>query len=239
MAAARPRHPLAETVYESLLEAILAGRLASGTVLSEVALARQLKVSRTPVHDALRQLANDGLVEQRRGRRARVAEFTADDLFEVFEVRKFLEGPAAELAARRMDQRQLAPLRMAADELRAARRAADWSLRWSEFDEQFHEAVARGSGNRRLARDIARYRLLHRGFNKMRTDPSDLLRALDEHVAILDALEAHDGPAARAAMVAHIEAWQSYFVRSFAAPRAKPLSSGGLLRASPARRARR
>lgn len=233
-------HPLVEVVYESLLEAILSGRLASGAVLSEVALAEQLNVSRTPVHDALRQLAKDGLVEQRRGRRARVAQFTADDLFELFEMRKFLEGPAAELAARRMDQRHLAPLRAAAKALRASRRAADWSLRWSEFDEQFHEAVARGSGNRRLAQDIARYRLLHRGFNKMRTEVSALQRALDEHLAILDALEAHDAPAARAAMVAHIEAWQAYFVRSFAAPPKRPhASSGKRLRCSRSRGLRR
>jgi DNA-binding GntR family transcriptional regulator len=233
------RHPLVESVYESLLEAILAGRLASGTVLSEVALAAQLGVSRTPVHDALRQLAKDGLVEQQAGRRARVANFTADDLFELFEMRKFLEGPAAELAARRMDQRQLAPLRMAAESLRTSRRTSDWPLRWAEFDEQFHEVVARGSGNRRLWQDITRYRLLHRGFNKMRTETADLQRALIEHLAILDALEAHDGPAARDAMVAHIEAWQSYFVRNFASQSVRPHSSGKRLRFSRSKGSRR
>ena len=217
MAVAANRHPLAERVYESLLETILTGRLASGAVLSEVALAERFAVSRTPVHDALRQLAQDGLVERTARRRARVAHFTADDLYEVFEMRKFLEGPAAELAARRMDQRQLAPLRVAADELKAARRTPDWTLRWAEFDEQFHEAIAQGSGNRRLWQDITRYRLLHRGFNKMRTDVRTLQSALDEHLAILAALEAHDGLAAHQAMVAHIEAWQAYFVRHFAA----------------------
>lgn len=224
MAVAANRYPLAERVYESLLEMILSGRLASGAVLSEVALAERFAVSRTPVHDALRQLAQDGLVEHAARRRDRVAHFTADDLYEVFEMRKFLEGPAAELAARRMDQRQLAPLRRVADELQTARRSADWTLRWAEFDEQFHEAIARGSGNRRLWQDIARYRLLHRGFNKMRTEVGTLQRALDEHLAILAALEAHDGRAARQAMVAHIEAWQSYFVRHFAAS-AVPASS--------------
>ena len=206
---------LVEAVHGSVLEAIIAGRLAQGTVLSEVSLARQMQVSRTPVHDALRQLAKDGVVEQTAGRRARVASFTRDDLFEIFELRKYLEGPAAELAAGRMDQRQLGPLRAMADELAADTERGDWSGKWANFDEAFHRAIAESSGNRRLAQDINRYRLLHRGFNRMSTDVRSLQQALREHYEILTALEAHDGARAREAMVNHIAAWQAYFVEYF------------------------
>jgi DNA-binding GntR family transcriptional regulator len=217
---AKPREPdsrvsLSDSVYETLLEAILSGSLASGTILSEVAVAKQLEVSRTPVHDALRQLAKDGLVEQAIGRRARVAPFTRDDLAEMFEMRKILEGPAAELAATRMDSRQLVPLRAAADQLAASIGAVDWVARWTDFDEDFHRTIAEASGNRRLADDIARYRLLHRGINRIGTEADSLQQALAEHLEILTALEAHDGPRARAAMVKHIEFWQQYFVRRF------------------------
>lgn len=206
---------LANAVYEAVLQGIMSGRLTPGMVLSEVALAKQLQVSRTPVHDALRQLAKDGVVEQSTGRRARVARFTRDDLFEIFELRKFLEGPAAELAAGRMDHRQIGPLRVMADELTADTAAPDWLQRWIAFDEVFHNTIAESSGNRRLAHAISRYRLVHRGFNPLNTNAESLQQALREHCLILDALAARDAIRAREAMVQHISAWQQYFVERF------------------------
>ena len=206
---------LSESVYETLLEGIIAGRLSSGTVLSEIPVARQLEVSRTPVHDALKQLAQDGFVEREAGRRARVAEFTRDDLFEIFEMRKFLEGPAAELAGGHMDVRQLGPLRQTADQLKDSMNTADWLARWVNFDDEFHHAIALASGNARLCRDIDRYRLLHRGFNRLIADSSLLNQALVEHERILSALENRDGASARSEMESHISTWQDYFVRAF------------------------
>lgn len=208
------RETLAESVYESLLEAIVSGELPSGKVLSEVAVAKELDVSRTPVHNALLQLARDGLVEQSSGRRARVATFTRDDLFEIFELRCFLEGPAAERAAGRMDQRQTGPLRATAVELKEAMGSSDWSRRWTDHDDDFHSAIAEASGNKRLAKDINRCRLLHRGFNLM-ANPDDLGQAVEQHFEILDALESRDGTAARAAMENHIRTWQAYFFEHF------------------------
>src|SRR4051794_14118418 len=157
---------LVESAYQALLERIIGGDLAPGTIVSELALAQGLGVSRTPVHDAVRQLAKDGLVVREGTRRARVADFSPDDVFEIFEMRKYLEGPAAELAAGRMDRRHCAPLRAAADAL-AARPPDDagWTAAWAEFDDLFHRTIARASGNGRLAADIGRYRLLHKGFN--------------------------------------------------------------------------
>lgn len=206
---------LAETVYEAILERILRGTLAPGTVLSAVRWAEKLKVSRTPVHDALRMLTADGLVENPAGRRAQVATFTRDDLWEIFEMRRLLEAPAAELAAGRMDGRQLAPLRETSDSLAAAGEADDWLRRWSDFDEQFHAAIAAGCGNSRLRSDIDRYRLIHRGFNRVGTDYASLQQAHAQHVEILAALEARDGKAARRAMETHLTTWQRYFVGRF------------------------
>ena len=86
---------------------------------------------------------------------------------------------------------------------------------WSDFDEMFHQTIAESCGNRRLAEDVARYRLLHRGFNRVSTDYEVLQQALAEHIEILDALEARDGQRARAAMKAHIDYWQIYFSEKF------------------------
>lgn len=204
---------LVEAVYHRLLHGILTGHYPHDAVLSELAVARELGVSRTPVHDALRQLGKDGLVVRERNCRARVAGITPDDVFEVFEMRKFLEGPAAELAAGRMDRRHLAPLRATADALRADPDAPGWAAAWAAFDEAFHRAIAEASGNRRLAADINRYRLLHTGFNRLATDAVTLQPALAEHIGILDALDARNGPLARERMVAHIAAWQDHFIR--------------------------
>ena len=209
--------PLTEAVYHRLLQRILSGHYSPGAVLSELGVARELGVSRMPVHDALRQLAKDGLVERERNCRARVAGVTPDDVFEIFEMRKFLEGPAAELAARRMDARHLAPLKAAARAMQTGSHRRDWIVRWSEFDDLFHTTIAEASGNRRLALDISRYRLLHMGLNRAATEPSSLQQALHEHVSILEALEAKDGDLARQRMVSHICAWQEYFIRAIPA----------------------
>jgi GntR family transcriptional regulator, rspAB operon transcriptional repressor len=209
------RTRLSDSVYESLLQAILSGRLAPGTPVSEVALARELDVSRTPVHDALRQLATDGLVEQRANHRAVIARFSAADVHDIFEMRKLLEAESARRAAARIDRHTLSRLRATADSLRRTREDPDFLTRWADFDEDFHEAIAHSSGSPRLCQDIVRYRLLHRGFNKMVTNAECLQQAIEEHLRILDALEHRDGEQAARAMVTHVAEWQAYFTNHF------------------------
>jgi DNA-binding GntR family transcriptional regulator len=206
---------LSDAVYETLFDAILSGRLAPGAIVSEVSLAKQMEVSRTPVHDALRQLAKDGLVEQQAGRRAVITSFSRDDVYDIFEMRKILECEAARRAATRIDRATLAALRAIADDLKSNRGRADWHAHWSAFDENFHDAIAKASGSRRLSQDIVRYRTLHRGFNKMNTNIENLQQALDEHYRIMDALEKRDADAAAKGMFEHIQEWQAFFVNHF------------------------
>ena len=149
-------------------------------------------------------------------------EAGADDVYEVFEMRKYLEGPAAELAAGRMDRRHCAPLRAAADALAALPQTApEWTAAWADFDELFHQTIADASGNRRLAADIGRYRMLHKGINRLTTDAESLQAAMAEHLGILDAIEARDGRLARQRMVGHIGAWQDFFLRRVFRPAAE------------------
>lgn len=209
------RITLADAVYETLLEAIISGRLKPETVLSEVAIAKELEVSRTPVHEALRQLAKDGLVVQEVNRKARVASFSRNDVHEIFEMRKLLEGKAAELAAGQISEEDLARLRSGAEQLAASRDGVDWVERWIDHDQEFHDTIGRAGGNGRLWQDIARYRLLHRGFNRLATNVDCLQTALQEHQAILAALAARESGTASLLMVAHITAWQDFFVRNF------------------------
>jgi DNA-binding GntR family transcriptional regulator len=209
------RARLSDSVYETLLEGIISGKLASGSIVSEVSLAKQLEVSRTPVHDALRQLAKDGLVEQRAGRRAIITTFTKEDVHDIYEMRKLLEGESARRAATRIDRSTIATLRGMGDELRSSADQTDYLTRWADFDEEFHNAIAKASGSVRLCQDIDRYRLLHRGFNKLATNVDVLQDALREHFQILDALENRDADGAARLMVDHIQEWQAYFVNHF------------------------
>jgi DNA-binding GntR family transcriptional regulator len=207
---------LSDTVYEVLLDAILCARLTPGTTVSELALARELDVSRTPVHDALRQLAKDGLIRQKANHRAVVASFSADDLYDIFEMRKLLEGESAARAAERLDPSELQRLCNGAEQLADQKRGPAWVRRWADLDEDFHATIARASGSKRLCDDILRYRTLHRSINRLATNADVLQEALSEHRRILDALEHHDVRQARETMIVHIAHWQGYFCDQFA-----------------------
>lgn len=208
-------HRLSEVVYQALLEAILNGSLSPGEVVSELALSRSLGISRTPVHDALRQLVQDGLVQQEPNRRAVVAHFMADDIREIFEIRALLEGESVALAAQRIDRPTLLRMRSTSESLEASWGQPGWVERWADYDEEFHGAIARSCGNRRLCQEVLRYRTLHKGLNRMHTSSECLHHALVEHLRILDALDARQPEAARESMLAHIREWQTFFVQNF------------------------
>jgi DNA-binding GntR family transcriptional regulator len=198
------RTSLADAVYETLLEAILRGQLQPGAELSAVALAQQLEVSRTPVTEALQRLTHDGLVEQTNHHQPRVVTLSRKDVTEIYELRKQLEGAAAEYAATRISEEVLRDLRQKATRLAAAHSAVDWPTQAIDFDLHFHDCLAAASGNRRLSEDIARYRRLVRCFCRMTGNDANLQAAFQEHLAILDALENRKPVAARKAMVNHI-----------------------------------
>ncbi len=94
-------------VTETIRDRILAGVYPAGHHLRENALATDLKVSRTPVREALQRLAADGLVDLSRNRGARVTGFTGEELDEIYGLRVLLEGYGAKLAATRMTDESL------------------------------------------------------------------------------------------------------------------------------------
>ena len=99
-----------EDVYERVRNAILDGQLAPGAVMSQVALAEELGISRTPLREALRMLQSEGLVEGEPNRRVRVAPMTASDLEELYVMRVTLEAEALRLSVPRMTSEDLARL---------------------------------------------------------------------------------------------------------------------------------
>lgn len=199
------RRSLADGVYDALLENILQGGLKAGTEINEVALAQELHVSRTPVHEAVGRLLKDGLLVQEPPRRILVARFSRQDAVEIYEMRRLLESAAAQKAVRRMSEPAIRALREEAARLERSRGEPGWAGRALEFDLRFHDALAEAAGNRRLKADISRYRLLVRAFCRMTATPGNLEEAFQEHLTILSAIEARDAAAAARAAGAHVE----------------------------------
>ena len=198
------RRSLSESVYQALLRLILSGDLRGGTELNEVALATRLKVSRTPVHEALRLLAGDGLVEQGANRRTRIRLFSRQDVREIYDMRTLLEGAAVERAAGNLSKEMLAELRQEIDEILDTRAGAKWTAKAIESNRRFHETIAAACGNDRLRHDLARCRRLVQALRDITGTTENLQQALREHLEILDALEAGDRHWARRTMEIHI-----------------------------------
>lgn len=209
---------LTDAAYQAILADLFSGTLKSGEPVSEVALARRLRMSRTPVHLAVRELVRDGLLTQLPNRRPVFHAFTAQDVQEIYGMRQLLEAEAAAQAALRLDRPTLQRLKDDCTALRKVLKARDILVRWADLDERFHRAIALASGNRRLAQDIFRYRLVHRGFNTIRFTTDLVPQSLAEHERVLDALDARDPQGARQAMLAHLREWQAYYVNSFSKP---------------------
>src|SRR3954463_16812407 len=105
-----PRRDNVEQVYRRVREAILEGEIAPGSVMSQVALANQLGVSRTPLREALRMLVSEGLVDARVNRRVTVKPISASDLEELVVMRVTLEAGAVRLSVGRLRPEDIAAL---------------------------------------------------------------------------------------------------------------------------------
>ncbi|MFO7544177.1 MAG: GntR family transcriptional regulator [Trueperaceae bacterium] len=193
---------VAEGVYLRLRHELVAGRLEPGRRLREQELAEALAVSRTPVREAVRRLAHEGLLELEANRGVRVPELRSDEAAATYEVRERLERMAARLAARHADDAGREALRA---RLKATETLADDEpVAHVLADDAFHGTIARLSGNpvlaelvERLADRVVRVKVLTRDL-----DVSDMARA--QHREIAEAILAGDEHRAELAMSRHI-----------------------------------
>ena len=195
---------LAEQSYEYLRSEILSNRLTPGVVLSEVALAAQLGVSRGPVREAIRELAAQGLVQKRSRRSAVVRALTREEFLDAYQVRESLEGLAARLAVSRIEEAELADLDQLTHAMARAAQDDDVSA-FFEANTRFHLVLVESSRNRRL---IAMYRALADELERYRL-PSLILRgslrrSITEHRAIVRALRRRDAELAAKLISEHI-----------------------------------
>ncbi len=144
----RPK-PLHETVVERLRDMIVEGELASGERLHDSNLARILQVSRTPVREATKLLATEGLVDLLPGRGARVSELSIEDVLDLFETIAGIERHACELAAERMSEPDLDKLQRAHKRM-ARHHAAGERQPYFKLNHEIHLAIVDASKNTTL-----------------------------------------------------------------------------------------
>lgn len=197
--------PLRDVVFEGLREAIVSGRLEPGERLMEVHLAEEMGVSRTPVREAIRKLELEGFVVILPRRGAYVADLSAKEIADVFEIREALEELAVALAAERISDDQISELTVLLDEIvsHLDEQNVDALV---QADIRFHDAIFRASQNSRLSQMASLLReQVHRYRKKSLSYPGRIRWSIAEHRDILEALAARDPARARAAVRNHIE----------------------------------
>ena len=207
MAEARTGNTLAEQVLERIQDAIVAGRLAPGSKISEPEFSRSFGVSRGPLREAIRRLEARRLVEFVPHIGSRVTSLTVVQLIDIYQVREGLEGMAARLATEKMKPHEVDALEALLEqhanspELRAGK-----AYFQPEYDSDFHYRIAAGSGNEVLTQLLGRdlYHLMRMYRYKFSAYEGRPQRALEEHRRIVAAIREGDGELAEILMRRHI-----------------------------------
>lgn len=194
---------LAEKAYVAIRRLIVTLELGPGSVINERELVEQLGIGRTPVREALRRLAQEGLVEVYPRRGMFVTDVDVRNLALISEVRAALEPEAARLAAERATDAERAELQELLGEL-AGGGSDDHAL--MALDERIHRAVYRCARNDLLEATLEQYYVLALRIWTIALDRQHELKdAVQEHRALLEAIHDGDGERAAATMRAHVE----------------------------------
>lgn len=200
--------PGTESVVDGLRSLILSGQYPAGSRLGEVELAAVLGVSRTPVREALRLLAAEGLVELTPNKGARVVAWTDAELEEIFALRAQVEGLAARRAAERISEADLVELERLAQahaEATAAGEHRDLD-RIYELNGQFHAGVVRaaavGSTLATVVGSLVHSVVLHRTLHVF--DDVAMQRSSQHHLELVAAMRNRDPEWAECVMRSHL-----------------------------------
>jgi DNA-binding GntR family transcriptional regulator len=208
-------------VVEALLGETLQGTLRAGQRLVIKDLSERFQVSSTPIREALVQLEGIGVIDFVPNSGAVVRRVTKSDVKEVCQVRKALECEATRSACGMIDLNELHELAMTFRQMKTARRrGAAYVDKARQFDSRLHDLIAESCGNRFLAKEIGRLKLLFRAFRdaawEQRVANNDYYRfaeEAEEHLAVVEALIAGDAKEASQAMARHIRAGVKYWSR--------------------------
>ncbi|MFG6665660.1 GntR family transcriptional regulator [Halomonas sp. HNIBRBA4712] len=194
----------AQRLRDLLEDAIVAGRFAPGERLDPDALALEYDCSRTPIREAIQQLAMSGMVQVVPKRGTFVTRLGVSDLVERFEVMAQLEGLCGRLAARRMNDDEHAALITALKACRERAKAQDANGYYYE-NSVFHHCIYAASHNQFLAQEATRLHALLQPYRRLQLQVRMRVEnSLAEHEAIVAAIEAGDGERAEALLREHV-----------------------------------
>ena len=209
--------PMREIAYHHIQRKISSRELRAGVPVSDVSIAKELGISRTPAREAIRQLVSEGLLESVAGRGVVVITLERDDIRELFEMREALEGLAARtVVARSPSASEMRDFRSVASamttlvkELEASRKPALDEKQMERFevaDLAFHTYLMKLAGNRRSLKVVAGIRLLIRIFAARRGGHNlAVLRQISrDHLDLIKAIEAGKAEAAEEHVSRHI-----------------------------------
>jgi DNA-binding GntR family transcriptional regulator len=199
-----PRAALHEQVAHRLRQMLVEGRIAPGAKLNERELSEVLNVSRTPLREAIKMLAAEGLVELVPNRGAIALQLTEQDVMNTFEVMAGLEAQSGELAAQRITDAELDEIRAMHYEMLAAYTRKDLSTYYT-LNAKIHRAINAAAKNPVLS---ATYNQVNARLQALRfrsnQDGQKWKRALSEHEKMIDALAARDAQAMRDVLLTHL-----------------------------------
>ena len=199
-------------VAESIEDLILGGELVPGSKLNEMALAQRFGISRGPLREALRMLEESGLIRQEKNRGAHVRKITLSEAADIYDVRAGLDATAGRLLAERITPDQLRTLRDMTAAMREVQ-AVDVD-RFHELNLSFHDCIVGMTGNSVLAEQYRRLTKLLALFRRRNLlAPMAIPHFAQEHNAIVDRLEAKDGPGAAEALFAHAQGGRQRMLR--------------------------
>jgi len=195
---------LSERIRVALADEITSGTLAPGFILDEQLIGDRYGASRTPVREAIRQLAGVGLVEMRPRRGAVVAGFTTERIVEMFEMAAEIEAMCVRLAAHRMTPLERGRLAQLHEESEAMVAAGDIDA-YDRLNWTFHQTIYNGSHNSFIAEQATALRDRIAAFRRAQLrETGRPVRSRAEHGEVLDAIMRGDGEEAARRMRAHM-----------------------------------
>jgi len=197
------QRPLHQEAVDRLRDMIVEGDIAAGERLNEALLAERLQISRTPLREALKILANEGLVDLLPGRGARASALSAETVSELFEVIAGLERLAVELAAARMTTKELERLQRMHERMAVLHAAGDRRA-YSDLNRAIHCAIVAGAKNRILQSSHQSLMIkARRGRFTALASQARWIEAMEEHNRLMAMLLARDSSGAGEILLHH------------------------------------
>ena len=210
-----PRGGLRREIAQGLLRAIFKNDLPADAQLVVLKLAKQFGTSSTPVREALVELEAASMVEFIHNRGALVLPFGPKELREMYVFRRIMEVEASRCVCSRIGPAILEPLRDSISKLVESGRGNQWSQQEVTTDRQLHELISTACGNRRLSKEIKKLDVLFQTIRDViGSNRKAQLKAVSEHLEILDALLNNDAEAAAKAMERHVDSAADIAVES-------------------------